>query len=432
MPPLSTPPQPSLSLPLSPAASSPQSARSAGRLRALALVYLSGLAQGMALTTFAAAGNLLRSPDAHGLSAGRYGTLFLVMFAVAMPAAAGAGPITRRLGIRGLHLGGLGANLTAMLGLAATQLLIGAPAAAFAGLLLAIAALGLGFGSTLTALNDQAARLFPTRTAAAVTALHTLLGVGTALPSLLLPLFEDRGAWWLFPLSIAALLAALLIGGLAGGPRDDVGGSAARAADVSGDALAGPGAPSRRRLAALAMAPALYGMCEAMLANWGPVFLHDERGLSQRVAGLALSAFWLSVTAGRLITVVASIWIPPRHLYRVLPALIAVALLAAPRVSGPGGALVVFALAGLGCSAFLPLTISLAGAQAGPAAASVSGVLFAAFLAGSGLGSFGVGLLRDRQISLGSLYAVAALAAAAAGLFGWTVVSRRPPLDQGP
>jgi MFS transporter, FHS family, glucose/mannose:H+ symporter len=381
---------------------------------AIGAVYLSGLAQGIALVTFPAAGNRLRSSQAHALTSGQYGTLFLAMFAVAVLVSASAGPLSRRLGQRVFYLVGMTGNLAAMLGLAASQAVIGT-AAVFPAVLAAIAALGLGFGATLTVLNGQARRLVAGRDAAAVTALHTLVGLGTALPPLLLPLFAPA-VWWLFPLAAAALLALLMVlavmtGAVADDPRRPV------PADRRG--------PERSLRAALvavtgpALAAFLYGVCEALLSNWGTVFLHEERALSSAAAGRALSAFWLAVTAGRLITVVITRWVLPRRLHRALSLVIALALLATTRAGGETAALVSFAVAGLGCSAFLPLTISLASARAGAAATTVSGLVFAGFLTGSGLGSFGVGLIYPQPASLSALYTLTIAVALGAGAASW-------------
>jgi FHS family glucose/mannose:H+ symporter-like MFS transporter len=81
----------------------------------------------------------------------------------------------------------------------------------------------------------------------------------------------------------------------------------------------------------------------------------------------------------------------PRTTFRLLPWVIALAFIATALVpaSSPGLGAATFALAGLGCSALLPLTISLGRADAPP------GDLIAWYQVGYGLAAFGVEPLRS-------------------------------------
>jgi hypothetical protein len=366
---------------------------------AIVVVWGAALLQGIALTAFPAAGNLFRSPRAHALTAQEYGALFIPMIACAVLASSLSSRMARRLGERGLFAAGVVFDLLAMLLLAGSRLAIGSHGAAYSTLLVAMAALGTGFGAALSAMNALAPRLFPRRAESAITALHATVGVGTAVPPLLLPAFG--GAWWLFPLVVAGLLALVI---------------AAAASIRIAPAPVADGAMSRPLGSRIgfASAAALYGVCEALLGNWGPVFLHEERALSIASAGLALSLFWSSLTVGRVAVSLLGRRVPLRVTYLALPVGIALALGAACRVGTSDGALVSFAAAGLGCSAFLPLSISFAGAESG-------GVMIAAFMTGSGAGSFGVGLLHDRGgVSIASLYGGASVLA-----LGLAVVASR-------
>jgi predicted MFS family arabinose efflux permease len=79
----------------------------------------------------------------------------------------------------------------------------------------------------------------------------------------------------------------------------------------------------------------------------------------------------------------------------------------------------VFGLAGLACSAFLPLSISLGGAEFPPRAAVISGELIAFYQIGYGVAAFGVGPLHElggfaysTAFSIGSLVALVLAAVA--------------------
>ena len=71
-----------------------------------------------------------------------------------------------------------------------------------------------------------------------------------------------------------------------------------------------------------------------------------------------------------------------------------------------------FALAGLACSAFFPLTIALASERFPEHVAWVSSMLIAALMVGVGLGSFAIGPLRE-WLTFEQLYRLSAFYPAA-------------------
>ena len=87
-----------------------------------------------------------------------------------------------------------------------------------------------------------------------------------------------------------------------------------------------------------------------------------------------------------------------------------------------------FGLAGLGCSALLPLTISFAEAKLVAIAAAAAGWVIAAYQLGYGIAAFGAGPLQDAGISLSTIFAMSAAAAAVMGVL--SVVITRPAAQQ--
>ena len=103
-------------------------------------------------------------------------------------------------------------------------------------------------------------------------------------------------------------------------------------------------------------------------------------------------------------------WLPARRTFGLLPWVIALAFVATALVpsSAPALGTVAFGLAGLGCSALLPLTISLGGRAAPP------GDLVACYQLGYGIAAFGVAPLHDSAgLGLRGLFAGAATIALA-------------------
>ena len=131
------------------------------------------------------------------------------------------------------------------------------------------------------------------------------------------------------------------------------------------EAAGAPAAPSGAGIPArfwmFAGFAVLYGICETVNGNWSQLDMTSELGASTTAAAIALTAFWAMVTVGRVVV-------------RSRPALAAVADdvprpaiparghvradRAPARRATPALGVLAFGLAGLGCSALLPLTIS--------------------------------------------------------------------------
>ena len=63
----------------------------------------------------------------------------------------------------------------------------------------------------------------------------------------------------------------------------------------------------------------LYGICETMNGNWASLYMTQSLGASTTLASLALTVFWGSVTAGRILFAAIGRWFPEGRTYRLLP-----------------------------------------------------------------------------------------------------------------
>jgi FHS family glucose/mannose:H+ symporter-like MFS transporter len=351
----------------------------------IAVVYVAAVVQGLALVTFPAASAIFTSRNGFGFDSTRYGAMFVPQVVFAVLASGLAPNLARQWSLRRVLLVGLAGNVLAMVLLAASRLLLGAPDAAFALLLVATGSLGLGFGATVMALNTYAEAFFPQDSDRAVLVLNALLGLGTALAPVLIALVIALAAWWLLPMLVACIL--ILIFGVAWSQRL----SAATGA-------AGPVATAATRdlrFWVYAGAVFLYGVVETLNGNWAVLYLTSERGVSARDASLALTAFWVMVTLGRVLIALISRWVPARWIYSALPILLVLVFQLAARVSDEIGGIYAFGMAGLACSAFLPLSISLGGNEFPQLSAVIAGKLIAFYQLGYGVAAFGIGPLRD-------------------------------------
>jgi fucose permease len=161
------------------------------------------------------------------------------------------------------------------------------------------AAFSTGFGIVNAALNVYAAARFGPRN---ITWMHASYGLGATLGPLLVTALLASGAGWRTALvSMSAVLAATALLLAATG----------RSWEPPPEPAPLPrakGAPAPRRRAGLAKrawtAPAFIAVetgIEVSAGVWGYVFLTSGRGLPAAGAGVAVSAFWAMMFAGRVL-----------------------------------------------------------------------------------------------------------------------------------
>ncbi len=379
------------------------------------LVYITALVQGLALVTFPAASSIFTSSDGYGFSASRYGMMFVPQVILAILASSFGPALARRWTLKRVLQAGMSADLLAMSLLAVSRLLPDFKETSYGILLLATGSLGFGFGTVVMALNTYAEEFSPGREDRAVLALNALLGAGTALAPLLVAIFIGLGAWWLLPLIVAFLLAGLLLFSA----QEPLEAPAANAADTAATPRLPPG------FWLFAAAVLLYGIVETLCGNWSGPYLTGERGVSIQGASFALTAFWAMVTIGRILFATLSSRRTVRWIFTGLPVLLIVAFQLISHAGAEIAGIVTLGFAGLGCSAFFPLCISLSAQKFPRFAVVMSGELIAFYQAGYGVAAFGVGPLRNfTGGSLEIIYFLGSLIAAALLVIALAAVAR--------
>ena len=390
------------------------------------VVYAAGLVQGIALVTFPAASTVFTSPDEYDLSSTRYGLMFVPQVVTAVLASLLGGRLARRVGTRAVYLAGLAADLASMVLLVISAFVVDDHALAYTFLLLATACLGVGFGLVVPALNTLTAVFHPDQVDRSVLVLNALLGLGTTLAPVFVAIFVGLGFWWGLPVLSVALIAVLLVVSLPLPLRAGV--RARAAADTGGRA------PIPARFWVFAAFALLYGLCETMNGNWAQLEMTRQVGASTTVASLALTAFWGMVTVGRVLFAAVERRMPPTVTYRVLPFVLALALLVVAFLphGAVGWALLAFGLAGLGCSALLPLTVSFAQGQLVAMSGAVAGGVIAFYQIGYGIAAFGSGPLQDAGVGLPALFGATAVVAIVLGGLASVLAAPRPVPSPAP
>jgi fucose permease len=386
----------------------------------LRVISVAGLVQGIVLVTFPAASTIFTSARYYALSSSQYGVMFLPQVTAAIAASLLGAALARRITTKRVYLLGLGASLSAMGLLLVSALVKSDKSVAYPLLLVATAFIGTGFGLTVPALNTYAEAFHPRAADKAVLVLNALLGLGTVLAPVFVAIFVGLGFWWGLPVTSVILLTGLLLVSIRLPLR------------VGSDPGTAARPRSRRRrvparfwvYAAFIM---LYGICETMNGNWSQLEMTHRLGASPAQASIALAVFWGAATGGRVVFASVGRWLRPSVTYRLLPLVLVGAFLIIGTLSrGDAVAgIAVFGLAGLGCSALLPLTISFGAEELTSLSAAVAGGVIAFYQLGYGIAAFGVGPLLSAGVSLSAIFGGTAIVAAVLAVLSLAVTRRR-------
>ena len=355
------------------------------RIAKILSIYLSGFLVGIALVLFPAAGSILTDADFHGFTSTQFGSIFIPQIVLAILTSLSAPKIAEKVGMKTVMLIGLASLLVATTLLGASNWFLEGNIDYWI-VMGGTAALGAGFGFTITALNPFAYTLFPGKETSAVTAMHILLGAGTASAALFLNAFVGQGIWYGAPFAVSAIVLLMILFTLP---------ITLKLPHSETEQSSNEKIPFKIWLFALAVF--LYGACEATLGNWGALFLEKSGGLSVSDAALGLSVVWGFVALGRIAFTFYALRFSTKWVYIIAPFIVAIVFFTLPQAEGRSLLLAYMAFAGLGMSILFPLSISSATDQFPKYAAIISGVLVAAIQLGTGFSSNVIGYLNERM-----------------------------------
>jgi fucose permease len=368
----------------------------------VAVVYATAMLQGLTMVSFPASSTLLK--ELKGFTDAQYGLIFIPQLCTAILGSVAGGGLARGVGLKSLLVVALAANALSQLGLASAVELL-TPNSAFLTVMASTALFGLAFGLGAAPLNTLPGLLFPRRHDAALVALHTLLGVGLALGPVIVGWLTMENQWYFFPLFLVGCSVLVALAALGAKLPSYAASTEGHEAGVKIE----PERPlvSRTLWTFIAIA-VLYAFAEGTFSNWSVIYLHEERGIELALATLALSLFWATMAAGRLLVSFLLLKIPAQWIWLVLPLLMVSVFLLLPLAHTALLGIALFALAGLSCSAFFPLSVGLVSKRFPASAALVSSLMIAALMSGVGIGSFMIGPLRS-SISLERLYQLSSI-----------------------
>jgi MFS family permease len=319
--------------------------------REIATIYSAGLIQGLALVAFPAASTIFTGSDEFNFSKTAYGSLFIPQAVVSIIASAFSMRFSKYYGSKLVFFCGLMANLIAMALLAFSAVVMHEHSIAYSLLLVATGFLGLGFGLTVPTLNTMVALLYPKKVDTSILILNTLLGVGTALAPLFIALFVGLGFWWGLPTLLVILIFLLLL--------------FSWTLTLPGGKIKTSFKKTQATLIPLefwifATFALLYGVIETLNGNWVAIYMSKNEDATIAMQSIGLTAFWGMVTVGRIFFALIEKKFKASTSYQILPLVTAFAfvIIAVLPDKNEYLAFLSFGLAGFGCSALLPLTIS--------------------------------------------------------------------------
>lgn len=384
------------------------------KTRKIISVYLSGFLVGVALVLFPAAGNLFVDTIYHGFTSAQYGSIYLPQIILAIISSLLAPRIADKIGIKRVMLYGLASlGLSMALMISSNWYLSGN--LDYVLIMLATAFLGAGFGFTITALNPLAYQLFPGKETSAVTAMHIMLGLGTASSALLLNYFLEQNIWWMAPALVGSIVLVMFLFTL---PL-----SLGLENSASNNEPTSSKIP--KRLWFYILVVFLYGACEATLGNFGAVFLEKDGGLSLAKASIGLSLFWGGITVGRVLFTFIALKFKTNTLYSIAPFLVALVFFLLPSADNEILLLSAMFIGGLGLSFLFPKSISAATEEFPKHAALISGALVASIQLGTGFSSNVIGIL-NKDYPLNTILQYSAVYAVLLALMiGYLTISRK-------
>ena len=238
-------------------------------------------------------------------------------------------------------------------------------------------------------LNIYTVALNPQKSDALITGLHSCLGMGAALSPQLITFAHTWGIWQTASLGIAGAFFTIMLVSIPFVPKEEETKNKTQSRSDTKDTRKMP-----LGVWLFLLLITSYALIETIVFYWTSEYLSLEKGLSLELSLKALSIFWFMITVGRVLASLLSLKLDAWYLYLLSPMIIFTALSLLISLSGPV-ILGVYALLGLGCSYFFPLSLSLATRTYPKDQERISGLAVGALMLGVGICNFFVGYLKS-------------------------------------
>ncbi|MCB0472755.1 MAG: MFS transporter, partial [Flavobacteriaceae bacterium] len=343
------------------------------------IIYLLAFLTGANFVIVPSLANIFTADTEFGLSASQFGNLFIPQTICIILSSLATPFLVNRFGPKKILGSGIFLMLLSTAVLWSIQFFMGNKSLSFDVLMIIVAVLGLGFGTSITSLNPIAANLFPKNESSAILIMQFLVVLGTSsLPFLVS--FLKNSEWTLVP---AILFIAVLAGF-----------TCLLLAVFEKDHFFELPKTFRipKRLWLFITAIVFYGLLEGTFGSYGSVLLKD-RGLSVHQASLGLSLFWGGMALGRLSFGLLTPRLNLSRYFLISPVIVGILLFSLTYANTAFISLLLMTLSGFFMGSLFPGAIGWATVEFSTLAVLVSGALMAANQAGTALSTNTLGSL---------------------------------------
>jgi fucose permease len=251
---------------------------------------------------------------------------------------------------------------------------------------------GMGGGSTELVVNSAIVRMERGGQSRLMNVMHAMFAVGAIAGPLVAGRLLAVGGDWRVVFRVMAATAAGLGATLAVLPYQRLGddGGGGHEPVKLGKLLRQP------VLVLCSLILMLYVAAEMGAAKWISAYYTRVLGSSESTGAYALALFWAGLLVGRFAIGVAYRGSRLTAVLLVLGTMMTAGFVAATAMGGPVAAAAAFAVAGLGCSAIYPVTMSLVGRHAKGAEAAACGTASMAGAAGEMTGPLAMSAIAER------------------------------------
>ncbi|MFA6119329.1 MAG: MFS transporter [Parachlamydiales bacterium] len=261
--------------------------------------------------------------------------------------------------------------------------------------------LGLGLSFILTSITAYLCLSFPNLSAMTLTAIFACINLGSISGPLFfnLKIFQD---WWFNCLIISILWFVFFVSSLKALPVVKNPHSALKHRNIF----------SRKFTLfwLFFLVILLYSLCEYTYAFWGIVLLSKIKGFDLIASRYGLAIFWAAVGIAQITIFFLLKYKPAKFFYRILPIFIFSGFFILSYASKYYNNIIGLIIGGLGCSAFVALSLSFVEKFFKEIAEISAGIMFTGYFLGYILGSLFIGQSIN-YISLNTLFVIAGIIA---------------------
>jgi MFS transporter, FHS family, glucose/mannose:H+ symporter len=356
-------------------------------------LFAAGAMAGFINVTLPASATVFLNPQVFGFSNAMYGGLFVFCFSAAVMASWFFRQLASRFSTERVFLFGVSLYAVGSLLLGVSLALASHRLIAYAITCFSVTLIGIGFGATLSSLNELIVRHSSHRPDVSLAYLHAVVTCGAALAPAAVGYCIDLQHWAYAPIGTGSAMLIVLVSA-----RQTVVKNTTSSVSIANETQSQSHKLIPTEILFLLLV-GLYGLCEAAVANWSTVILQTQYAMVESHATVVMSLFWGGVAIFRLLFALFAGKSHLRLLWFLSPIVTCISLAIVGLATDVVLVVLAVALAGIAMSYYFPLTLAIAGLALPESRNRLSGTTVATLLSGAGISAISIGLLSDLHVA---------------------------------